>query len=151
METLHKTLKKVEQDMECFSFNTSVAAFMICANELTAARCNKRKVLEPLVVALSPFAPHVAEELWQELGHEESVTRATFPQWDERYLAKEEIEYPVSFNGKVRFRLSVPLSASAAEIEERARQAPAASKWLEGKTVRKVIVVPGKMVNVVVG
>ncbi|MDR2413419.1 MAG: leucine--tRNA ligase [Odoribacteraceae bacterium] len=149
METLHKTLKKVEQDMENFSFNTSVAAFMICANELTAARCDKRAVLEPLVVALSPFAPHVAEELWQKLGHAGSVTRATFPLWDEKYLVKEEFEYPVSFNGKVRFKLLAALSATPAEIEERVKAAPAATRWLEGKTIKKVIVVPGKMINVV--
>ena len=149
--TLHKTLKKVESDIEHFSFNTSVPAFMICTNELTAMKCNKRVVLEPLVVALSPFAPHVAEELWQLLGHDESVTTATFPAWEERYLTEDTFDYPVSFNGKTRFRLTMPLTATPAEIEAAVKAAPEAAKWLEGKTVRKVIVVPKKIVNVVMG
>ena len=149
--TLHKTLKKVESDIEHFSFNTSVPAFMICTNELTAMKCNKRAVLEPLVVALSPFAPHVAEELWQLLGHDESVTTATFPAWEERYLTEDTFDYPVSFNGKTRFRLTMPLTATPAEIEAAVKAAPEAAKWLEGKTVRKVIVVPKKIVNVVMG
>ena len=149
--TLHKTLKKVESDIEHFSFNTSVPAFMICTNELTAMKCNKRAVLEPLVVALSPFAPHVAEELWQLLGHDESVTTATFPAWEERYLTEDTFDYPVSFNGKTRFRLTMPLTATPAEIESTVKAAPEAAKWLEGKTVRKVIVVPRKIVNVVMG
>jgi leucyl-tRNA synthetase len=149
LEILHKTLKKVDGDIENFSFNTSVAAFMICTNELTAARCTKRAILEPLVIALSPFAPHVAEELWSLLGHAGSVTRATFPRWEERYLARSEHEYPVSFNGKVRFKLPVPLAATTDAIEAMVRDAPEAIKWMDGKEPRKIIIVPGKIINIV--
>ncbi|MDR2130628.1 MAG: leucine--tRNA ligase [Odoribacteraceae bacterium] len=151
LETLHKTLKKVDQDIENFSFNTSVPAFMICANELTALKCDKRAILEPLVIALAPFAPHVAEELWQRLGHDESITRASFPAWEERYLVRDLFEYPVSFNGKVRFKLPVPLTADPVLIEERIRSAPESAKWLAGKEIRKVIIVPNKIINVVLG
>ena len=150
LEVLHKTLKKVDQDIENFSFNTSVAAFMICTNELTALKCDKREVLEPLVLALSPFAPHVAEELWSRLGHAGSVTRACFPRWEEKYLERDAFEYPVSFNGKVRFKMVFPLTASTAEIEEAIHETAAAAKWLAGKRARKIIVVPGKIINVVV-
>lgn len=151
LKTLHKTLKKVESDVECFSFNTSVPAFMICVNELSAMKCNKRAILEPLVVALSPFAPHIAEELWQLLGHQESVTRAVFPQWEEKYLVESNFEYPVSFNGKVRYKLNMPATATQEEIEKAVREAPESEKWLEGKEIRKVIVVPKRIINIVVG
>ncbi|MDR1273548.1 MAG: leucine--tRNA ligase [Odoribacteraceae bacterium] len=151
LATLHATLKKVDKDIENFSFNTAVAAFMICANELTAAACDKRQVLEPLVIALAPFAPHVAEELWQLLGHRESVTGASFPRWNDEFLSRDDFDYPVSFNGKVRFKLPASLSAATAEIEASVTAAPAAAKWLEGKQVKKIIIVPGKIINVVLG
>ena len=151
LKILHKTLKKVEGDIETFSFNTTIPAFMICTNELTALKCDKRAVLEPLVIAIAPYAPHIAEELWHRLGHTDSVTTATFPVWEEKYLVEDSFEYPVSFNGKVRFKLPMPVDASNADIETAIKTAPEAAKWLEGKTIRKVIIVPKKIVNVVVG
>ena len=150
LKVLHKTLKKIEFDIENFSFNTSIPAFMICTNELAALKCNKRAILEPLVVAIAPYAPHIAEELWHLLGHAESVTGATFPQWEEKYLVEDSFEYPVSFNGKVRFKLNMPLTATQAEIEAAVKASPEAGKWLEGKEIRKMIIVPKKIVNVVI-
>ena len=151
LKVLHKTIKKIESDIEHFSFNTSIPAFMICANELTALKCDKRAVLEPLVIAIAPFAPHMAEELWHLLGHADSVTAATFPAWDEQYLTEDAFDYPVSFNGKVRFKLPMPLTATNADIEAAVKAAPEAAKWMEGKTIRKVIIVPKKIVNIVLG
>lgn len=150
LKILHKTLKKIESDIENFSFNTSVPAFMICTNELTALKCNKRAVLEPLTIAIAPYAPHIAEELWHQLGNTGSVTTATFPQWDEQYLIEDTFEYPISFNGKVRFKLTIPLSASSAEIETTVKNAPETDKYLAGKTVKKMIIVPKKIVNIVI-
>lgn len=150
LKVLHKTLKKIEYDIENFSFNTSIPAFMICTNELTALKCNKKAILEPLVVAIAPYAPHIAEELWHALGHETSVTVASFPQWEEQYLTEDSFEYPVSFNGKVRFKLSMPLTATNTEIETAVKSSPEAAKWLEGKEIRKMIIVPKKIVNVVI-
>lgn len=150
LKVLHKTLKKIEFDVENFSFNTSIPAFMICTNELTALKCNKRTILEPLVIAIAPYAPHIAEELWHLLGHTDSVTTATFPQWEEKYLTEDSFEYPVSFNGKVRFKLSMPATATQAEIEAAVKAAPEAGKWLEGKEIRKMIIVPKKIVNIVI-
>ena len=151
LKVLHKTIKKVEYDIENFSFNTSVPAFMICTNELTALKCNKRAILEPLVIALAPFAPHMAEELWSLLGHSQSITKETFPKWEEKYLVEDAFEYPVSFNGKVRFKLSMPLTATNADIEAAVKAAPESTKWLEGKEIKKMIIVPKKIVNVVIG
>ena len=151
LKVLHKTIKKVEYDIENFSFNTSIPAFMICTNELTALKCNKRAILEPLVIALAPFAPHMAEELWSLLGHTRSVTKESFPKWDEKFLVEDEFEYPVSFNGKVRFKLTMPLTATNAEIEAAVKASPEATKWLDGKEIKKMIIVPKKIVNVVIG
>ena len=151
LKILHKTIKKIESDIENFSFNTSIPAFMICTNELGALKCDKRAVLEPLVVAIAPFAPHMAEELWHLLGHTDSVTTATFPAWDEKYLTEDAFDYPVSFNGKVRFKLQMPLTATNADIEAAVKAAPEAAKWTEGKTIRKIIIVPKKIVNIVIG
>ena len=150
LKILHRTLRKIEYDIENFSFNTSIPAFMICTNELAAMKCNKREILEPLVIAIAPYAPHIAEELWHLLGNKESVTQASFPQWEEKYLVEESIDYPVSFNGKVRFKLNMPIAASDAEIEAAVMSSPDAARWLEGKTIRKVIIVPKKIINVVV-
>ena len=151
LKVLHKTIKKVEYDIENFSFNTSIPAFMICTNELTALKCNKRAVLEPLVIALAPFAPHMAEELWSLLGHSQSITKESFPKWEEKFLVEDAFEYPVSFNGKVRFKLSMPLTATNADIEAAVKAAPESTKWLEGKEIKKMIIVPKKIVNVVMG
>jgi leucyl-tRNA synthetase len=150
LKSLHKLIKKVGQDIENFSFNTSVSAFMICVNELTALKCNKRAVLEDLVVTLSPFAPHIAEELWHRLGHSTTVCDAVFPSYNEDYLREESVTYAVSFNGRTRFSLSLPVEASREAIEHAALTAPEAQKWLEGRTPKKLIVVPGKIVNIVI-
>jgi len=151
LKSIHKLIKKVTGDIENFSYNTSVSAFMICVNELTAMKCRSRAVLEPLVILLAPFAPHIAEELWHRLGHDTSVTVAPWPEYDEKYLVENSVKYPVSFNGKVRYTLTLPASATKEEVEAAALADPSAAKWLDGKTVRKTIVVPGKIVNIVVG
>ena len=151
LKVLHKTIKKVEYDIENFSFNTSIPAFMICTNELTALKCNKRAILEPLVIAIAPFAPHMAEELWSLLGHTQSITKESFPKWEEKFLVEDAFEYPVSFNGKVRFKLSMPLTATNADIEAAVKAAPESTKWLEGKEIKKMIIVPKKIVNIVIG
>lgn len=149
LKVLHKTIKKVEQDIENFSFNTSVSEFMICANELSSLKCNKRAVLEPLVIALSPFAPHIAEELWSLLGHPNTVLNATFPKYDEQYLTESSHNYPISINGKVRAQMNFALDMPKEDIEKQVLASEIVQKWSEGKPPKKVIVVPGKIVNVV--
>ena len=148
LKTLHKTIKKVREDIENFSFNTSVSAFMICLNELGG--CRKRAVLEPLAALIAPFAPHIAEELWEAMGHEESVFDAPYPEFDESCMRESAFEYPVMVNGKLRFKQEYPLSATAAEIEASIVEAEGARKWLDGKAPKKIIVVPGKIINIVV-
>ena len=147
LKTLHKTIRKVREDIENFSFNTSVAAFMICLNELGG--CSKREILEPLTVLLAPFAPHIAEELWHTLGREGTVCDAPYPEYDERLLTESAFEYPVSVNGKLRFKKKYPLTLTPAEIQADIVRADEAQKWLEGKSVKKIIVVPGKIINIV--
>jgi len=150
LKVLHKTIKKVQEDIERFSFNTSVSAFMICVNELTDLKCTKRQILEPLLILLSPFAPHITEELWSLAGNTESIAYADFPKFEEKYLIESSIEYPVSFNGKMRFKIKLPVDIQAKEAEERVLQHEMAQKWLEGKTPKKIIFVPKKIINVVV-
>lgn len=151
LKSVHKLIKKVTQDIETFSYNTSVAAFMICVNELTALKCRSRAVLEPLVIIAAPFMPHLAEELWHSaLGHDTTVNDTEWPAWDEKHLVESSATYAVSFNGKARFNLTLPLSMSKEEIQEAALTNPGAAKWLDGKQVVKIIVVPGKIVNIVV-
>tara|TARA_R110002020_G_scaffold303939_3_gene519611 strand:+ start:9098 stop:12196 length:3099 start_codon:yes stop_codon:yes gene_type:complete len=149
MKTLHKTIKKVEEDIENFSFNTSVSTFMIAVNELTAVKCNSREVLEPLAVLISPYAPHIAEELWSKLGHKESISTANFPIFDGKYLVESSKEYPISFNGKMRFTMELPLDLSKDEIESAVMAHDKTQFYLEGRTPKKVIIVPGKIVNLV--
>ncbi|MCW5910657.1 MAG: leucine--tRNA ligase [Cyclobacteriaceae bacterium] len=149
LKVLHKTIKKVEQDIESFSFNTSVSEFMICANELSSLKCNKRKILEPLVIALSPFAPHIAEELWSLLGHADTVLKASYPKYDEQYLTESSHNYPISINGKVRAQMNFALDMPKEDIEKQVLASEIVQKWSEGKPPKKVIVVPGKIVNVV--
>ena len=151
LKSLHKLIKKVTADIETFSYNTSVAAFMICVNELTQLKCHTRDILEPLIVLLTPFAPHICEELWHALGHDTTVCDATWPVCNEEYLRESTVKYAVSFNGKARFNIEVAADTPAAEIEKIALGHENSAKWLDGKTVRKVIVVPGKIVNIVVG
>lgn len=150
LKTLHKTIKKTQDDLDNHSFNTSVASFMICVNELTAMKCNKREILEPLAVIVSPYAPHIAEELWSLMGHQQSIIYAAFPEFKEEYLVENSHEYPISINGKVRAKLSLSLSVSKEEVEKAALSDPAVKKWTEGNTPKKVIVVPGKIVNIVI-
>lgn len=150
LKTLHKTIKKTQEDLENYSFNTSVASFMICVNELTALKCNKREVLEQLAIIVSPYAPHIAEELWTILGQKESIIKATFPAFKEEYLVESSHEYPVSINGKMRAKLTLPLSLTKEEIEKAAMEDSTVQKWVEGKAPKKVIVIPGKIVNIVV-
>jgi leucyl-tRNA synthetase len=150
LKVLHKTIKKIQEDIERFSFNTSVSAFMICLNELNDLKCNKRAILEPLVILLAPFAPHIAEEIWSNLGHQESVTVATFPVFDEKYLKEDTVTYPVSFNGKTRFSMDVPANYNEKQVEKAALSNEACQKWLEGKTPKKIIIVLNKIVNIVV-
>ncbi|MGI9542465.1 MAG: leucine--tRNA ligase, partial [Cyclobacteriaceae bacterium] len=150
LKVAHQTIKKVAEDIERFSFNTAVSAMMICANELTSLKCNKRSILKDLVIVLSPFAPHMAEELWQLLGHQESITKVTYPEYNQSYLAEDSFEYPVSINGKMRTKMSFPSDLDRQEIETQVLASEIVQKWLDGKTPKKVIVVPKKIVNVVV-
>ncbi|MES2556874.1 MAG: leucine--tRNA ligase [Bacteroidota bacterium] len=151
LKTLHKTIKKIEEDLERFSFNTGVSNFMICVNELTEQKCHSRSVLEQLVILLSPYAPHVAEELWEALGHEAgSISTAAFPTFNPDFLVEANFAYPVSFNGKMRFSAELPTSMSAQEVQAAVLAMPETEKWLEGKEPKKVIVVPGRIVNMVV-
>jgi len=149
LKILHKTIKKIQQDIENYSFNTSVSAFMICANELTELKCNKRAIFEPIVILLSSFAPHIAEELWEKLGHKESITFAKFPEFSEALMADDSYAYPVSFNGKMRFNLELSLNLTPAEIEKEVLANEQSKKFLEGKQPKKVIVVPKRIVNIV--
>jgi leucyl-tRNA synthetase len=150
LKTLHKTIKKITEDIERFSFNTSISNFMICVNELTDAKCNKRAILEPLLVCLSPYAPHIAEELWKQLGHTESISTAAFPDFNEAFLVDDTINYPVSFNGKVKFTLELAATLTAPEVEAIVRANEQTAKYLDGKEPKKVIVVHKKIVNMVV-
>ncbi|TBV28056.1 leucine--tRNA ligase [Meridianimaribacter sp. CL38] len=149
LKTLHKTIKKVEEDIENFSFNTSVSTFMIAVNELTAQKCTSRAILEPLIVLISPYAPHIAEELWSKLGHNQSIATAPFPEYDEKHLVESSKVYPISFNGKKRFELELPLDMSKEDIEKTVMAHEKTQDQLQGRTPKKVIVVPGKIVNIV--
>jgi leucyl-tRNA synthetase len=150
LKSVHKLIKKVTGDIENFSYNTSVSAFMICVNELTALKCHNRELLANFIVLLAPFAPHVSEELWHALGNNTSVCDATWPKWNEDYLKESSANYAISFNGKQRFNLSVPADMPSDQLQQLVLNHEQSAKWLEGKTVRKIIVVPGKIVNVVV-
>ena len=149
LKTLHKTIKKVEEDIENFSFNTSVSTFMIAVNELSSQKCNSRAILEPLAVLISPYAPHIAEELWEKLGHSTSIATAEFPKFEEKHLVESSKAYPISFNGKMRFTMELPLDLSKDDIEKAVMAHEKTAGYLDGRTPKKVIVVPGKIVNIV--
>lgn len=151
LKSLHKLIKKVTWDIENFSFNTSIAAFMICVNELNTLKCHNRQILSQLIVLLAPFAPHITEELWHALGNDDTIFNASWPVFNEDYLKESTVTMAVSFNGKARFNIEVPVDMPREEIEKMALENEGAAKWLDGKTVKKIIVVPGKIVNVVVG
>ncbi len=149
LKSLHKTIKKVSEDIESFSFNTSVSQFMICVNELSTQGCHSRAILEPLAIVISSYAPHIAEELWSALGHEGSIATVAFPKFEEKHLIESEKEYPVSFNGKMRFTIKLPLDLTKDQIEEIVMKDERTQKQLDGRTPNKVIIVPGKIINLV--
>ena len=151
LKVLHKLIKKEEEDIERISFNTVVSAFMICVNELTDMKCNKRAILEPMAIMISPYAPHIAEELWHQMGHNDSVVNQKFPEFDAKNVVENTFLYPVSFNGKKRFDLELPLDMKQDEVQNAVVNAPEAKKWLEGVSIRKVIFIPKKIINIVVG
>ncbi|MFB9055446.1 leucine--tRNA ligase [Mariniflexile ostreae] len=149
LKVLHKTIKKVQEDIEGFSFNTSVSTFMIAVNDLTAQKCTSKAILEPLLVLISPYAPHIAEELWSKLGHDASISTAAFPEFDQNHLVESSKNYPISFNGKMRFTLELPMDMSKEDIEKAVLANEKTQEQLGGRTPKKVIVVPGKIVNIV--
>lgn len=149
LKTLHKTIKKVQEDIENFSFNTSVSTFMIAVNELTAQKCNAREIMEPLAILISPYAPHIAEELWSLLGNTESVSKATFPVFEASHLVESSKEYPISFNGKMKFTITMSLDLTKDEIEKTVMTHEKTATYLQGRTPKKIIIVPGKIVNIV--
>jgi leucyl-tRNA synthetase len=149
LKSLHKTIKKATEDIENFSFNTSVSQFMICVNELQTQNCRERAILEPLAILISPYAPHIAEELWMQLGHSESISTVAFPIYEEKYLVESDKEYPVSFNGKMRFTIVLPLDLTPAQIEEIIMKDERTITQLAGNAPKKVIIVPGKVINLV--
>lgn len=150
LKILHKTVKKIAEDIERFALNTCISSLMICVNELGTLKCRKRAVLEPLLVVVSPFAPHIAEELWQRMGNSGDLSNASFPEWDEAHLVENTVRYPVSFNGKTRFFLVLNADSTNQEVERAVLAAPDAKKWLGEGLPRKIIIVPGRIVNVVV-
>ncbi len=150
LKTIHKTIKKITEDIERFSFNTSISNFMICVNELTDLKCNKKEILEPLLICLSPYAPHITEELWEQLGHTESIATVAFPDFKEEYLVDDNINYPVSVNGKLKFTLELPATLTVQEVEAEVMQNEQTQKLLNGAQPKKVIVVHKKIVNMVV-
>jgi len=150
LKTLHKTIKKIEEDTERFSYNTAVSAFMVCVNELTDLKCHKKEILEPLLILLTPYAPHIAEELYHALGNTESILNATYPKLESKYLAESEKEYPISINGKMRTTMIISLDASQQEVEKMVLENETVQKWIDSKPIKKIIFVKNKMVNVVV-
>jgi leucyl-tRNA synthetase len=151
LKSLHKLIKKVTADIEAFSYNTSISAFMICVNELSSLKCTKREILKTLVVTLAPFAPHVCEELFEQLGGEGSVCDAQWPAFNEEYLKEDSVTYSISFNGKTRFTMDLAADLDNATIQETVLANENTQKYIDGKTIRKVIVVPKKIVNIVIG
>ncbi len=149
-KTLHKTIKKVEEDVERYSFNTVVSTLMICINELTDQKCNSREIISDFTILLSSYAPHIAEEIWQKLGNQKSITKTCFPKWNSIYLVEDEINYPISFNGKTRFTISLPVEMKKEEIEIKVLQHEKTFKYLDGKNPKKVIIVPKRIVNIVI-
>jgi len=147
---LHKTIKKIEEDTERFSFNTAVSAFMVCVNELSDLKCHKKEVLEPLLILLTPYAPHIAEELYYGLGNHESVLDAAYPKVESKYLIESVKEYPISINGRMRTTITISLDANQQEVEKIVLDNDIIQKWIEGKSPKKIIFVKNKMVNVVV-
>ncbi len=149
MKVLHTAIKKVDEDIQNFSFNTTISTFMIATNDLLKLKCTKRSALEPLVILLAPYAPHISEELWSKLGHKESISFTDFPTFEEKWLVESSTEYPVSFNGKMRFKIELPLDIDKEEIQKIVMSDERTIKYLDGKEPKKVIIVPGKIINFV--
>jgi leucyl-tRNA synthetase len=149
LKILHRTIKKIQDDIERFSFNTSVSTFMICVNDLTGMNCHKKEILEPLLILLAPFAPHFAEELWSLFGHQESISKASWPKLDPSYLVEDTIEYPVSFNGKMRFKIELPAGLDVKDVETAVMQHESTEKHLQGAKPKKIVVVPKRIINIV--
>jgi len=150
LKVLHRALKKIEEDTERFSFNTAVSAFMVLVNELSDLKSHKKEILESLLISLTPYAPHIAEELWHQLGHASTILNATYPGVDQKFLVETSKEYPISINGKLRTQININLDAAQPEVEEIVLKNDVVKKWLEGKPPKRIIFVKGKMVNVVV-
>jgi len=150
LKILHRSIKKIEEDTERFSFNTAVSSFMICINDLADIKCHKKEVLENVLILLTPYAPHIAEELWNKIGNEDSILDATYPVFDGKYLVESSKEYPISINGKVRANINIALNLEQAEVEKIVLQNEVVQKWLDGNTPKKIIYVKNKMVNVVI-
>jgi leucyl-tRNA synthetase len=150
LKSLHKLIKKISWDIENFSFNTSVAAFMICVNELTALKCNKRSILSDLIVVLAPFAPFITEELWHRLGNRTTIFDTRFPDCNEEYLKENTVKYTVSFNGKARFTLDFAAGTTSSEVEQVVLANENSKKWMEGKIPKKIIIIPNKIINIVI-
>jgi leucyl-tRNA synthetase len=150
LKVLHRTIKKIEEDTERFSFNTAVSAFMVCVNDLTDLKCSKKEILETLLILLTPFAPHISEELWHQLGNSTTILDAPFPKFEQKFVEETSKEYPVSINGKLRTQMVLDLDASQEQVQELVLANPVVQKWIEGKPVKKFIFVKGKMVNVVI-
>jgi leucyl-tRNA synthetase len=151
LKSVHKLIKKVTQDIEVFSYNTSISAFMICVNELAQQKCKNRDILRILVTLIAPFAPHIAEELWEALGEQGSVCNAKWPEWNEEYLVENTVKLGVAFNGKTRFDMEFSADADNATIEAAVKADERATKYIDGKPIVKVIIVPKRMVNIVLG
>jgi leucyl-tRNA synthetase len=150
LKTLHKTIKKIEEDTERFSFNTAVSAFMVCVNELTDLKCHKKEILEPLLILLAPYAPHIAEELYHAIGNTDSVLNAGYPKLEKKFLIESEKEYPISVNGKLRTTMVISLESTQPEVENMVLNNDIIQKWTNGKSPKKIIFVKNKMVNVVI-
>ena len=150
LKSLHKLIKKVTGDIEAFSYNTAIPAFMIAVSELQQQKCTSRAIMEPMVILIAPFAPHIAEELWHALGHDTSVCNAEWPRFEEKYLVESTVTYPISFSGKVRFKMQFAADTPTAEIEAAVLANEETQKWMNGQAPKKVIVVPGRIVNIVI-
>ena len=149
-KTLHKTIKKVEQEIERHSFNTVVSTFMICVNELIEQKCNNKEIISDFTILLSSYAPHISEEIWQKLGNESSVTGVNFPKFNESYLVEDEINYPVSFNGKMRFKITLAAEMTKEQVEVEVMKYEKTAHYLDGKSPKKIIVVPKRIINIVI-
>jgi leucyl-tRNA synthetase len=150
LKILHKTIKKITEDIESMSFNTSVSAFMVATNELGALKCRKQEILETLLILMAPFAPHITEELWHQLGHSDSIHTANWPTYDSQYLVESSFNYPISINGKTRAQIEFELSTTEADIQAAVLSNELVIKWMEGKPLKKFILVKGRIINVVV-